>query len=466
MSIQLGNKKWILLPVEIKVREFEAKLLFSFFAAEAGYGVVVGPNLFNLENESIPQGLYFDKSISPNKRNMIQAQISKGNLVACLDEEGVVYKSDSEYVRQRLSAENLDNASLVCAWGEAQSSVIADFHPKAKKKTFITGSMRVDLMRPDFRSFYDAEVKKLKERFGPFILIPSNFSAPNHANGPDFIVRQFIACGYARTKEEIDFLKERIAYQAKLLDSFLDLLPKIAAEFPHHKVIIRPHPGDNQKTWEEAVKPLENVMSVYEGSITPWILAAEAFVHNSCSTGVEAAIMGLPAIAYMPYCDERFEQNIPNSVSLQATDEASLFELIREVLSGDKKSPPNVSKGILSHHVESLEGEFACQRILTALDSLPLQASSFVFGEKKEFSLSSLSQLLLQEVRRLARIGKRFFIPSTAQSTQAYKKQKFPGFDKSEVEEILGLLRSISGRFENIKITQLGKDLVVIANGD
>ena len=95
MSIDLGNKKWILLPVEIKVREFEAKLLFSFFAAEAGYGVVVGPNLFNLENESIPKGLYFDKSISPNKRNMIKAQKSKGNLVMSR-EEGVVYKSDSE----------------------------------------------------------------------------------------------------------------------------------------------------------------------------------------------------------------------------------------------------------------------------------------------------------------------------------------------------------------------------------
>ena len=44
----------------------------------------------------------------------------------------------------------------------------------------VTGNARMDLLRQELRPFFDADVDRLRERFGPFILINTNFSRLNH----------------------------------------------------------------------------------------------------------------------------------------------------------------------------------------------------------------------------------------------------------------------------------------------
>ena len=56
-----------------------------------------------------------------------------------------------------------------------------------KDKFLSTGSPRVDVWASSDRQSVVVQADALKNKFGEYILFPSNFSAVNNANGDDFI---------------------------------------------------------------------------------------------------------------------------------------------------------------------------------------------------------------------------------------------------------------------------------------
>ena len=59
-----------------------------------------------------------------------------------------------------------------------------------------------------------------------------------------------------------------------------------------HQIIIRPHPSESHDPWRQLAAELPNVSVVYEGNVAEWLLAAELLIHNNCTTGVEAYLLG------------------------------------------------------------------------------------------------------------------------------------------------------------------------------
>ena len=92
--MKIKPAKWLFLPLEIKVRELESKVLLSCCAAEQGFCTIIGPNGFNLKKD-LPDGVYFDKCISPNKLQFFREQkFEYNNKIVCLDEEGLIYHKE------------------------------------------------------------------------------------------------------------------------------------------------------------------------------------------------------------------------------------------------------------------------------------------------------------------------------------------------------------------------------------
>ena len=55
----MTDRSWMLLPIEIKAREFDAKILQSAVAAERGFDVVLGEqNAMIRQMRSLPRGVY------------------------------------------------------------------------------------------------------------------------------------------------------------------------------------------------------------------------------------------------------------------------------------------------------------------------------------------------------------------------------------------------------------------------
>ena len=218
---KISERPWLLLPIELKVREFEAKVMMSCVAAEKGFGVLLGRNAFNTKGK-YPKGVYLDKCISPNKDDNLNIQTRLlGNKLASLDEEGLVYQSEAEYLKTRTSPSTIEMSSAIFTWGQEQNRLI-DGAYQVGRKLEITGSPRVDLWFKPMHFLYKKAVENLRQKFGDFILVPSNFSAPNNANGSEFIVKQSVSRDWVSNEQEITLLKERIAYQRRIFDKFVE----------------------------------------------------------------------------------------------------------------------------------------------------------------------------------------------------------------------------------------------------
>ena len=133
-------------------------------------------------------------------------------------------------------------------------------------------------------------------------------------------------------------------------------------------MVVRPHPAENQEPWHAIAAQCNNLHVTNEGNVIPWLIAAKALVHNGCTTAVEAAVLGTPAISYRPVIDDACDFALPNSLSHEAF---SLEQLLSEVgaISEGRPCPDNGSarRAILARHIASLEGPLAADRIVSAL---------------------------------------------------------------------------------------------------
>src|SRR5688572_7235484 len=120
------SARWLLLPVEVKARGLEGRLLLAAHAAAQGWKVVVGrKNQLNSTLHDQPRGLYFDKSIQTQAIGQITYIKALGNTYAAIDEEGLVHEGGATaYVRRRFSTRTLVVTSAFCTWGEAQADVM------------------------------------------------------------------------------------------------------------------------------------------------------------------------------------------------------------------------------------------------------------------------------------------------------------------------------------------------------
>ena len=87
----------------------------------------------------------------------------------------------------------------------------------------------------------------------------------------------------------------------------------MAAAFADYTIVVRPHPVEKHAPWEAIASRHPRLVVEQTGNVLSWLLAARALVHNGCTTGVEAYALGVPAMAYEPVPNERFDSELPNA---------------------------------------------------------------------------------------------------------------------------------------------------------
>ena len=171
----------IIMPVESQVRELDAKVLLSCLAAERGFPVVIGSRAFvHFMVDRIPRGVYLAKSMRTLSIRMFAILRRLGHEIVAWDEEGLVRWPDEEYYRWRLSPVTLAQVSHLLAWGEDDADVLRHYSGYPGTPIHITGNPRIDLLRPELRDFYREKADRLRQEYGDFVLINTNFSKVNH----------------------------------------------------------------------------------------------------------------------------------------------------------------------------------------------------------------------------------------------------------------------------------------------
>lgn len=254
-------------------------------------------------------------------------------------------------------------------------------------------------------------------------------------------------------QEKAQSLKDGLlAHKAELFEAFLTMIPKLAEAVKPNILVIRPHPSENRQAWLDVAKGLKNVHVIHEGSIVPWLAAADVVIHNGCTSAVEASIIGTPALAYRPVRSDEFDMDLPNNLSQEFDDsEALVLEAAKLVGTKSKKKLDETRKRLLAQHVASLSGPLACERLLDEIES-----HDAVLDRK-----TSLTG------RMTAQLG--YAIRTTAQSFRARRKtnsdgknyalHKFSEISHAEIKTCIERFGSAMNRFDDITVDQLKPNL-------
>jgi len=450
----------LLLPIETKAREFHGKVLLSCFAAEAGFEVIMGGQVdLQRSMKNLPRGTYIDKSVAPTKIENFRKCRQLGNRVVAWCEEGLVFRDRDAYLRERVSLPVFEKADLFFAWGSVQAEAMRMKVNDHGNKIVLAGNPRFDVLRSPFKGIFETDAERIRQEYGRIILLNTNFSRFNHFHSREYVLETLKKQGKIRTKAAEDFFWQWSDYLGVLYGRFMEVIPHLSKAFSEHTIILRPHPSENHNVYREATTHLQNMRVVYEGSVLPWILASDVLIHNSCTTGLEAYLLGRPVVAYCPVTSEVFDSVLPNAVSIQTTTEDDLMGTLEGILreSGhtrrEKPRDPE-SEFLARRYITSVEGPFASERIVSELKNLTngvRQTSETFQSSSKRRIRVTREDLLSQAKTLLNRVGIRRF------RGRGYQQQKFPGISLAEIQEALAAFQKAARRFHGVKVRRAKK---------
>ncbi len=449
---------WLILPVETKVRELDAKAYLACVAAEAGFRVILGEQrALRGRLGLLPRGFYLDKSLAPSRVRFFQRLNRLGFRPLAWCEEGLVYRDRQAYLHERIAPGAFGRTEAFFAWGQNQAgdvrSIMGD-----DERIHVTGNPRFDLLRPGIRELYEPAAKSLRRRFGSYLLINTNFARYNHFYGRDQVLEILRARGILRDEGDERFFTGWIDFLGRVFESFVDMLPRLARAFPDRTIVLRPHPSENHETWRRIAAELPNVKVIYEGSVLPWILAAELSIHNSCTTGLEGALLGRPVLAYRPVLSETYDSFLPNRVSVNLTSFDDLVHGIEDALAGRYRAPLATDQAVcadVERYIASRDGTWATERIITHISNLARATSD---GNRRRY-VARGHDCAGQFVRSVAKA-----LSISFHKSQDYTAQKFPGLTAHEVVDLVGRYRDLMGRFDRVRVRPLYRNAVRVTS--
>jgi len=385
-----------------------------------------------------------------------------GHTIAGMDEEALVYCSPKIYVKEKLGDKAFTYPTLFFAWGP-ENAQIWKMQPNYNGMPIhITGNPRVDLLRPELRAYWTTQIENIHKKFGKIILINTNFGKLNHFRPNKGAEREALERAKVTPSDVDEFDLGMAQHRLALFQHFQEMVGHVAAAFPSHTVLIRPHPSESHETWKQAAKGHPNVHVNIDGHVNPWLLAADAIIHNSCTTGLEGYLLGRPVFSYQPFISERFDKQLPNSVSRRATCSPELIELIKTALSSDRSVEENGTEAktqLIEQYLSSLQGPFASENIVNTLEKFDdaFLPSPINWGTR----LTAKSRAFGRQLRRGFNAQFRGSDQNRSQRYD-YLNHIFPEITLAHIEERIKRFQQVLARFQHIRVRPLQNNIFEI----
>ena len=443
-------RKTLIVPSETQVREFDAKLFFACAAAERGFPSVVGSRYdIHLKIASLPRGIYVGKDIRGSSLKMFLIMKDLGYQIAAWDEEALVPYPPARYYQTRISSKALRRTAAAFAWGEENAELFRGFPSWGDVPIHVTGNPRFDILRRELRDFFAEDRDLLRNRYGDFILVNTNFGILNHYV-PN--LTSLLPVSDETGRKTDNFTAGLSAHRYAVFTHFQKMIPVLSERFPDFTVVIRPHPSENHEVWSAIAERHSNVRVVFEGSVVPWLLACRALVHNGCMTAIEAYVLDKLAVAYRPESSDLFEKELPNGVSVEVFDLEGLISTLGRIIECEEPLKTPERERLLGRHLTGIDGPFASERILDALAELDEQLDWRWPGVRRYLSGYYRASVRAYEKRRNANI------PGHKNNLE-YQRHRFPGLQLAEVQQRIARFGGLLGRFGRVRASQLHENI-------
>lgn len=461
----MGNSaSTLIIPVENQVRELDAKILLACVAAERGFSVIIGSRAFvHFEVASVPRGVYLAKSMRSLSNSMFRILRLLGHEIVAWEEEALVHPPPDTYFTLRLSPTTIRNVSHVFAWGQENVDLLRQYPElPANMPIHITGNPRGDILRPEMRPYFDTEVERLRNLYGDFILINTNFTDVNPfipniglflpAKGPGGKSR----LGQAGIGMSRQFAEGLWDHKQAILEDFQQLIPALEQAFPDLTIIVRPHPSENFKIYNDLAAKCERVKVTNEGNVIPWLLAAKTMVHNGCTTGLEAYVLGVPAISYLATFNEYYDyefQGLPTKLSHQCFSFEELKRTLTQILAGELDvAEGEERKTLIDYYLAAQNERLACERIVDVLEESG-------YGKRQPPASPIGTYVQGWALTKLKAAVTNLNMRRPGPNRLAYHNHRFPEISVAEIEQKVARFGQLLNRFSTIRVEQHSKHL-------
>jgi surface carbohydrate biosynthesis protein len=455
-----AGKAKLLMPVENQVRELDSKLLLACIAARRGFSSVIGPRReMHIQITNFPRSIYLAKSIPVHHNIIFKIMRNLGHEIVAWDEEALVHPQAETYYRRRVCPLGIKYVSHLFAWGEDNAELWRHY-PELPMGTpiHVTGNPRGDLLRHEVRDIYKEDVKNLRSIYGDFILVNTNF---NHVNAfsPDLNLfrptkkpGEEPKFGRAAKGMSLDYAKGLRNHKEAIFQDFQRIIPALDKAFPQYTIVVRPHPTENQGIYLKIASQCERVRVTNEGNVVPWILASQAVIHNGCTTGVEAYVLGVAAISYRSSVNDYYDlgfYRLPNLLSYQCFNLEELRTTLGDILAGRLGPPDGDERGtLISQYLEALNGPLACERMVDVLermmeyiDELPKPSMRRRF---EGWSMSTIRTLIKRSKER---------IPGSHNRPE-FQRHRYPEVSLEEIRGRISSFLKVLGYSRELKVGQ------------
>lgn len=290
----------VYIPVEVKARELESRLLIAIYLAERGLTSLLGATWMLRHHglADLPPGIALMKTLGRFDLLSLPPARARGHVLAALDEEAFGRSDSDAIVHLNVHPDAIAMTDLFLMQGEAHRAAHARIYPTVAKRMVVTGNPRTDLL--SMTGSVDAA-----RCAGGQILICLMSGTVNSAGRvfANVIDDSFKGCGADLATPAgaaaAAVMRDCVAYEMAMIRRLHELIPAIARRFPDRRIIVRPHPVESPELWRTLCKGLHNVEVHNEGPLSDWLgQAAVAVFLSGCASGVDACLAGVPAVRF------------------------------------------------------------------------------------------------------------------------------------------------------------------------
>jgi surface carbohydrate biosynthesis protein len=303
------KKKIIFLPIESFKRDALSRVYLAnkLCNNDPKIEVIIGhPEiLLNVILPSIKNAIWLGRFISlSGDSDADKRLISKLKKQKCkmyyLHDEGAFYADDNynealEMLHNPVLL-NQNYVKYVLVWGEYQKKYLSRLIEL--NKILVSGMYRFDLLK--LKSTYSKKIYNGKS----YILINTRFPESNLLKGEVGIFDKRTLQHYLSaniTKElAIDDMFTVWSVISESFSVFIFAIYKLISQNKDILFVIRPHPVESPKFYQEAFGFFDNVLIDNNVNISEQIYMSDLVIHNQCTTGVESVIAGKPTINFVP----------------------------------------------------------------------------------------------------------------------------------------------------------------------
>lgn len=444
----------IFIHYETKTREFDGKLLLITNLLKYHNKIYFG-HYSSIKKHALKSsnGIIILKSLTKYEVNFYKQLKKRGFLIVLLHAEGGIhYKDNQDTILSFFNPSLLEYVDYNFVYGEAvRNDIIKYCGNRFAKNTIVTGEPRFDLLKPEYISFFNDEIKMIKKDYGDFILINTSFSAANPSVGINRFL-EVVNSEPTYTDKTKQLIIEKTQFLSEVLPLYIEAIKYAAKVFPKINFVIRPHPSESDDFYKNNFNSFQNIYVTKRNNVANWIIASKGVVHYDCTTGMEAVLAQKPVISYLPKQSDKILAWLPVELSKKTFNKEELIGEIKNILEDTFNFQINDSvlqiwkKSI--HNVDNISSDI----ILSALQS---NHDEFI-NYRSDDHIFNLRLLFKKIYERLS------ILKNNIRNRNNIEKQKFGVLSKHEVISKINNLKDISKINFDFYVKEIHNDLVFI----